>query len=189
MKILGISGTNGSGKDTVSQMLADDHGWLFVSASADLIIPELKRRGLSLEREQMAALTAEWNRQNKGAVVDKAVELYKKKSENQRYEGLVISSIRHPWEVGRIHELGGRIVWVDAPARLRYARINARGQGDKDKKTFEQFLAEEETEMHQSGDEATLQTAAVKNKADIFINNAGATEDIKEQVKKALNLS
>jgi len=63
MKIIGIGGTNGSGKDTLSQILADDYGWLFVSASGDLIIPELKRRGLPLERKYMAALTAEWNRE------------------------------------------------------------------------------------------------------------------------------
>jgi cytidylate kinase len=78
MKLIGISGTNGSGKDSLGQMLAESHDWLFVSVSGNLIIPELKKRGLPLEREYMAALTAEWNRNERmGAVIDKAIEYFK----------------------------------------------------------------------------------------------------------------
>jgi len=31
LKIIGLAGTNGSGKDTVGHILADKHGYLFVS--------------------------------------------------------------------------------------------------------------------------------------------------------------
>lgn len=189
MKIIGIGGTNGSGKDTLSQILDDDYGWLFVSASADLIIPELKRRGLPLEREQMAALTAEWNRRAKGAVIDRAVERFRKQSKSHAYNGLVISSLRHSWEANRVHELGGKIVWVDADPRVRYNRIFNRGQGDKDKKSFEQFLAEERKEMVHSGDAATLNWQGVKDQADIFLqNDSNDIETFKTAAQKALNL-
>ncbi len=189
MKLIGIGGTNGSGKDTLSQILADDYGWLFVSASDDLIIPELKRRGLPLEREQMAALTAEWNRTNKGAVVDKAIEKFDAMSKTKVYNGLVISSIRHPWEVDRIHAHGGQVVWVDADPKVRYERIFNRGQGDKDRKTFQQFQAEEKAEMEHSGDQATLNMAGVKTMADIFItNDSNQIEDFKGLVKQKLGL-
>jgi dephospho-CoA kinase len=189
MKIIGVGGTNGSGKDTLSEMLASDYGWLFVSVSGDLIIPELKRRGLPLEREQMAGLTAEWNRVIKGAVIDKAVELFNEQNKTHTYKGLVISSIRHPWEVDRVQELGGKIVWVDADPEIRYRRIFNRGQGDKDQKTFEQFLAEEQAEMDHSGDEATLNMAAVKAGADTFLaNDTNNLEDFKQAAQKALGL-
>jgi cytidylate kinase len=190
MKIIGIGGTNGSGKDTLSQILADDFGWLFVSASGDLIIPELKRRGLPLERKYMAALTAEWNREiSKGAVVDKAIEKFEQMSKSHEYEGLVISSIRHPWEADRVHELAGRIIWVDADSKIRYDRIFNRGQGDKDKKSFERFLAEEQTEKEHAGDEATLNWQGVKDRADIFISNdSNDIEEFKRIAQKALNL-
>src|SRR5437868_13124462 len=154
MKIIGIGGTNGSGKDTLSQILAQDYGWLFVSSSGDLIIPELQKRGLPLERKQMAALTAEWNRAQKGAVVDKAIEKFNNESKSRQFNGLVVSSLRHPWEADRVHELGGQIVWIDADPKTRYDRIFNRAQGDKDKKTFTQFLAEEKQEMNNTGDES-----------------------------------
>ena len=190
MKIIGIGGTNGSGKDTLSQILADDYGWLFVSASGDLIIPELKRRGLPLERKYMAALTAEWNREiSQGAVVDKAVEKFEETSKSHDYEGLVISSIRHPWEAERIHELGGRVVWVDADPKVRYKRIFSRGQGDKDNKSFEQFMAEEQTEKVHAGDEATLSWQGVKDRADVFLtNDSNDVEAFKQASQKALGL-
>lgn len=190
MKIIGIAGTNGSGKDTISDILANDYGWLFVSSSRDLIIPELKRRNLPIEREQMAALTAEWRRQvGTGATVNRAIEKFQSENKSHKYNGLVISSLRHPWEVDRIHELGGQIVWVDADPKVRYQRIYNRGQGVKDQKTFKQFLAEEQAEMeHHSGDDATLNMSGVKAKADIYLENNGSLEQFQAAVEKTLAL-
>jgi dephospho-CoA kinase len=189
MKIIGIGGTNGSGKDVLSEILADDYGWLFISSSRDLLIPELKRRGLPAEREHMSALSAEWNRQSgTGALIDKAVERFNELDQSGSYQGLVISSIRHPWEVKRIHELKGKIVWIDADPKIRYGRIFNRGQGDKDKKSFQEFLEEEEREMVHSGDEATLNWQGVKDRADIFItNDYDNLEDFKQAIQESLS--
>lgn len=188
MKIIGVAGTNGSGKDTVSQLLAD-RGWLFISASGDLFIPELKKRGLPLERDQMAALSTEWRKElGMGAVIDKAVELYEKRVQDHEYEGLVISSLRHPGEANRVHEFGGQVVWVDANPKIRYGRIYNRGQGAKDQKTFDQFLVEEQAEMQHSGDKATLSIADVKSKADIYLENNGSLEEFQAAAEKALDL-
>ena len=184
MKILGVGGTNGSGKDTLCQILADDYGWLFVSASDDLLVPELKKRGLPLERENMRDLSSEWRRDlGLGAIIDKAVE----KFDASKYKGLVISSLRNHGEADRVHELGGQVVWVEADPKIRYQRIFNRGQGDKDKKTYEQFLAEEQAERQHQGDEATLSWQGVKDRANVFLVND--TSDIayfKNVVKKAL---
>ncbi|HET6863760.1 MAG TPA: AAA family ATPase [Candidatus Saccharimonadales bacterium] len=188
MKLIGIGGTNGSGKDTLAQILVEDYGWVFVSVS-DILREELKKRGLPIERKHLRALSAEWRRKyHHGHVVDLAVERFKDK--NNRAEKLVVSSLRNPGEAERIHELGGQVAWVDADSKLRYKRIYSRQRSTEDQKTFEQFLAEEQEEMeHHQGDEATLSLAGVKAKADIFLtNDSDDIEQFKHEVKKALSL-
>lgn len=186
MNIIGIGGTNGSGKDTIGQYLAEKR-YLFVSVS-DILRDELERRKLPIERENLRSLSAEWRRQHGlGVLIDKAFEKFKKQADI--YRGLAIASLRNHGEADRVHELGGKVVWVDADSKVRYERIHSRQRSTEDKKTFEQFLAEEEVEMHHSGDEATLSLAGVKERADIFIeNNSNNKEVFKKSVQKALTL-
>src|SRR4051812_47196272 len=148
LKIIGISGTNGSGKDSVGHVLHDRHSYLFVSVT-DLLRAELNRRGVEVDREHLRELSAEWRREYGYAVlVDRAIEEF-----NQlkgKYVGVAIASLRNPAEADRIHELGGVVLWIDADAHIRYERIQnnaeARARAGEDSKSFEEFLAEEEAE-------------------------------------------
>ena len=186
MKIIGIAGTNGSGKDSLGEILANDYGWLFVSVT-DILRHGLNERGLSIERENLRNLSAQWRRQSGlGVLVDKALEIYRKNPAG--YKGLAIASLRNSGEADRVHELGGQVVWVDADPKVRYKRIISRLRSDEDRKTYEQFLAEEHAEMEHSGDEATLNISGVKAKADVFIENNGALEEFKKIIQQALEL-
>jgi len=182
LSIIGLSGTNGSGKDTVGQLLQDKHGYFFISVT-DLLRAELRRRNLPIERSNLRELSAEWRREKGlGVLVDQALEAYAEQQE--RYAGVVISSLRNPYEADRIHELGGSVIWVDADSRIRYDRISKAqraGRENEDGKSYEQFLAEEEAEMHASGDAATLDMASVKARADLTILNESANLSQLEQ--------
>jgi cytidylate kinase len=191
IQILGIAGTNGSGKDTLGQLLAEKHNYFFISVT-DLLRDEARQRGLTVSRENLRKISAEWRREfGLGVLIDKAVEEYKAKQE--KYSGVVMASLRNPGEVERVHELDGQVVWLDADSRLRYDRIQAnahlRGRLGEDEKTFDEFLKEEEEEMSHSGDEATLNMAGVKNSSDIFIVNNQSDLDVFEaEIKRALEL-
>lgn len=174
-QIIGLSGTNGAGKDTVGELLAKEHNFLFISVT-ELLRDEARRRGLPVTREVLRQISAEWRREHGlGVLVDRAVDLFQTKAGN--YRGLVMSSLRNPGEADRLHELGGIVVWVDADPQTRYARIQAnaasRNRSGEDDKTFEQFLAEEQAELHRQaeGDDATLNTLAVKERSDRTITN------------------
>jgi cytidylate kinase len=177
IKIIGISGTNGSGKDAMGHVLALKHNYLFVSVT-DLLREEAKRRGMSVDRENLRMISAEWRRKyGYGVLVDQAFNYYKELEE--KYAGLAIASLRNPHEADRVHELGGIVVWVDANVKTRYERIQRnlaeRGRADEDMKSFDQFVIEEEMEMHTppGGDDANLNMGAVKTRADMVVNNEG----------------
>lgn len=177
--LIGISGTNGAGKDTVGGILADTFGYVFTSVTVPMRA-ELERRGCPTDREHMRELSAEWRREHGLAVlVDKAIEEYGEQAKAK--SGLAIASLRNPAEADRVHELGGIVIWIDAEPRVRYERIQAnaaaRNRADEDNRTFEQFLAEEQAEMHALGDAATLDMAAVKAKCDFTLVNGFATPD------------
>jgi len=186
IKIIGISGTNGSGKDSLGQMLAERHGWLFVSVT-DILREELKKRGEPIERENLRALSSEWHHKyGAGALTEMAVKEFKAKNRNNRYSGLVVASLRRPGEIKTVHEFGGKLVWVDADPKVRYGRISGRGRSAEDSKSFEDFLAEEEKEMHGSTGH-TLNMMQVKELADVFLkNNGDDIEKFKDEAEKAL---
>ena len=168
MRIIGIGGTNGAGKDTLAQVLVERYGFLFVSVS-DVLRDEARRRGLPVERDVLRTISAEWRREHGlGVLVDRSLDLL-----TESHAGIVIASIRNPGEADRIHELGGRLIWVDAPAKVRYDRVIARARTEEDAKTYGEFLAEEAAERAHSGDGATLSLEAVKACADVVIENPG----------------
>lgn len=185
MKIIGIAGTNGSGKDSVGQILRENYGYLFVSVT-DILRDELRSQGKPIKRENMRELGDSWRREHGLAVlVDKAIEIFN--SQNKEFKGLAIASIRNLGEVEHIHELGGVMVWVDAKPKVRYGRITDRSRSAEDAKTYEQFLQEEQDEMHVYGDEAGLAVGEVKKLCDISIeNNSDDKEILKSTVTRAL---
>lgn len=189
IKIIGIAGTNGSGKDTVGQTLAEQHNFLFVSVT-DLLRTELKHRNVAIDRENLRTLSAEWRRQYGLAVlVDRAMDEFRRADGD--FAGLAISSLRNPYEADRVHELGGIVLWIDADPKTRYRRIqnNAanRARSGEDNTTYDQFLAQEAAEMHSSGDAATLDMAAVKRRSDmVLINDNTNLEQFKDFITQQL---
>ena len=192
MILYGLSGTNGSGKDSLAHFLASKHNFLYISSS-DLLRDEASKRGLAVERDVLRTISAELRREGGlGVLIDKAVELYKSEGGDVAYTGLITGSLRNPGEADRIHELGGKMIWVDADARIRYERIISadRGRGDTESsKTFEQFLTEQEAEMKHSGDAATLSITDVKDRCDLFIvNDSNNLANLEQATLKTLGI-
>lgn len=195
LKLIGVAGTNGSGKDTIGHMLAEHYGFLFITVT-ELLREECRRRGLPVERENLRSISAEWRRESgMGVLVDKAVEAFHQLPDADRYAGLVVASLRNPGENDRVHELGGVVLWVDGDPKVRYERVQknaaSRGRAEEDTKTFEQFLAEEDAEMHppENADAAVLNMAAVKDEADLFVeNNSSDLQTFEKQFTTVLGL-
>lgn len=172
-EIIGIAGTNGAGKDALGHLLAEAKNYHLVSAS-DILRDELRRTGVPLERENLAALSQRWRVESNdtGILTVKAMEQYEREKES--YNGLAIISLRHPEEAERIKQHGGVIVWVDADQRHRYDRLQQGNRGrSEDHVSFEEFKKAEYREMHPDSDatHGALNMKGVKDLADVFVEN------------------
>jgi dephospho-CoA kinase len=174
-QIVGISGTNGAGKDELGLLLAERCGYHFHSVS-ELLRAELTRQGKEITRENTSALSKQWRNESgdDGVMFTKAIEQYLQEKDEKGYKGVALVNMRHPGEVATIHSYGGVAVWIDANQQVRYDRIQSANRGRaEDLVTFEQFQADEYREMHPPADApaGTLNMAAVKEIADIHIEN------------------
>lgn len=172
-KIVGIAGTNGAGKDTLGELLAERCGYKFVSVS-DILREELTQRGKTHERHHMRALSTEWAQAHGPAVLSlKTIEAYVMEEEAEGYQGLGIGSIRRIAEAEAIQQEGGVVIWVDADRHTRYERLQAAKRGrHEDMQSFDEWASQEEVEMHpKSSDPNILNMAGVRDVADIKIDN------------------
>jgi len=192
-EIVGISGTNGAGKDELGKLLAERCGYHFFSGS-DLLRAELQRQGKPIIRENLAALSKQWRNESgdDGIIVTKGVEAYFAERGEKGYKGMAIVSLRHPGEADAIHRHGGVVVWVDANQELRYERIKAANRGrNEDMVTFEQFQADEDREMNPPANapSGTLNMAGVRDVADYHIvNDFLSLEEYREFLIKEFEL-
>jgi len=211
--IIGITGTNSSGKDTVAAILKEE-GFDSFSCS-DAIREELKKLDFLESRENLIALGNELRETlGMGIWAKKCLRLIIRyvpnrefgsipKSEafsiaqNRRFCGsskpkvfsyastkATVSSIRHPVEIEELRKASDFVLLaVDAPPKLRYIRKQAR-EREGDLSSYEDFLASESKEMGGSG--ANQQIHKCIGQADYALINDGTEDELKVKVLEIL---
>lgn len=172
-KIIGISGTNGAGKDTLGELLAERCGYKFVSVS-DILREELTKQEIPHEREHLGNLSTKWAREHgPGVLSAKTIEAYQAEEEAEGYKGLAVGSIRRPAEAKIIQEEGGIVFWVDADQQTRYKRLQSGNRNRAtDRLSFDEWVFEENREMNPATDDPTvLNMAATRDVCDVKIMN------------------
>ncbi len=161
---IGVTGTLGSGKDTLAAYLVSK-GFEHISLS-DLIREELKKNNREITRDNLVKEGNEMReREGNGVLAKRAIE---RTNEEKNY---VVTSVRNPLEVKTLAGSGKFVLLsVDAPAELRFERIIARGRKEKDAKTFEEFKEIEDREM-MSDNKSSQQIRACMNMAKFTIVN------------------
>jgi dephospho-CoA kinase len=143
--ILGLTGLNCSGKDSVADYLVENKGFIHFSLS-DELRNILRAKGISPTRENLIAIGKKI-RDTKGNQ-ELAKRVLKRAGKNKDY---VFTSIRHPDEIKKLRENKDFVlinVW--APARVRFGRSLRRNRPG-DPKTFKSFLELEKKEFKTSG--------------------------------------
>jgi len=147
MKLIGVAGTAGSGKDTVTSILTRLFGLPNLSTSD--MVRAITRQVYHLPpefnpvRDQLYVVGNYLRAEVNPATLVKLCIL---EATAQGLHGGVLSGLRSMGEAAAIREAGGIIIGVDADPRIRYERIYARSRDAESQKTFEEFLAQDQYE-------------------------------------------
>jgi dephospho-CoA kinase len=174
--IIGITGTDGSGKGTVVEYLVAKKGFTHYS-SREFIMEHLTAAELEPTRNNMR-ITANKLRAKYGN--DFVVSQAFKKAAKDGVTNVVIESVRALAEANFLKANGGILLAVDADQVVRFTRVQGR-RSESDKVTFEEFQAHEELEKNDP-DPNGMQKAKVMEMADHTITNNGTFSELQHQV-------
>lgn len=196
MTLYGVAGTNGSGKDSVMQVLSECG--FFVFNTGDALRQITKAVMGTTQRGGNDSPTGRIGNAQRavypGGMVSLGMIDYWARilhmDKDLQPAGLVIGSVRSVSEAGTLHDFGGKLIAVDAEPKVRYERIVARARTYEKSITFEQFMAEDEAEMGRGETDPTkFGTAQLIDMADITLqNNGNDIEVFMSQVKQTLGL-
>ena len=180
--ILGVSGLNGAGKGEVVSYL--EARSFYGYSLSDVIRDDLRDQGIEESRERMIETgNAIRSALGPGGL---ALRLVDRLLPDRNY---VVDSVRHPEEVAVLRARTSRfkLIWVAADEALRLERIRERGRSG-DPATREKLRRLEELELG-SDDPSAQQLLAVRDLADITIENNGTLEELHASVQETLGQS
>jgi dCMP deaminase len=180
--ILGVSGLNGAGKGEVVSYL--EARSFYGYSLSDVIRDDLRAQEIEESRERMIeAGNAIRSALGPGGL---ALRLLDRLLPDRNY---VVDSVRHPEEVAVLRARTSRfkLIWVAADEAVRLERIRERGRSG-DPMTGEELRRLEELELG-SDDPSAQQLMAVRDLADITIENNGTLEELHASVQEALGQS
>jgi dephospho-CoA kinase len=176
--IIGLVGTMGAGKGVCADYLGKK-GFEYHSLS-DEIRAELKSRGLPETRELLTSVGNDLRTRFGSGIL--AQRVLNKIVPGKDY---VVDSIRNPEEVKKLQARSDFIlIKIDAPARVRFDRIQARARTG-DIKTFDKFFAQETMETD-STNPNKQRIQATADKAQYTLVNDSTLEIFYQRIDKLL---
>ena len=176
-QIIGLSGRNSAGKDTLAEYLTENFGYTHVS-TGDMVRGEAMKLYGNIERETLQKVGPAYKAEHGAGVF---VKLALKQP-----RPIIVSGIRSMGEFNVIKNAGGVMVFVDADPKLRYERMKKRARDAEASKGFEEFMKLDEAEKNAGAADADFRVDEINEKADIQIDNSGTKDEFFKKVESEL---
>jgi len=171
--VLGLIGRIGSGKTAVADYLVKTHDAKYLRFS-DVLKDILARVHKENTRENLQNLGAAL----RGIFGDGILaEVLRQDILDSEKRVVVVDGIRYADEVDMVKSLGGKVIYVKAPDKMRYERTVRRATRGEAKLTFEQFKKSEV-----KGTERFIDVLG--EQADYAIENSGTLEDLRKKAEE-----
>ena len=180
--IIGITGTNGAGKDTLAGILVRKINYPHFSLS-DKLRETCHEKNILPSRENLTNLGNKLRQEFGGDYLSQKVLL-------KAPDNFIVTSIRNPKEIEPFQKAGKFVlISIDAPIETRYQRIidNQDRSGEKigeSEISFAEFKTQEEREME--GESFGQQLGKLISMADVSILNEGTIEELTNKVEEII---
>ncbi len=180
-KIIGITGTLGSGKGTIVDYLVEHKGFKHYSVRK-FLIQEIEKRGLPNNRDSMVLVADDLRATHAPSYI--VEELYKQAVAQDK--PAIIESVRAIGEVNKLKEKKGFYLFaIDARPEIRYKRITAR-KSSSDNVSYDEFMANEKREMTNIDPNKGNIFACMQN-ANYSFENSGTLQELEQQISSTMN--
>lgn len=180
-ELIGIAGSFASGKDTIAHALEADYGFTHVS-TGDMVREVAQRERGSIERPVLREVADQHrHRDGAGVFIEHAL--------SDKPRPLVITGIRSLGEAKALKAAGGLLLFIDAPADVRYERMQARHRDLETELTLKQFEDNEAKEWHAGETDADFNLRDIKAMADVVMDNVIPIDEFIAEAERKLNVS
>ncbi len=183
MKVVGITGTIGSGKEVVSDALKKKFNSYYVSLSS-VIRGELEKRKKLFNRVSLQDMGNEMRKKYGTHILAMLAVEYLGKDK----EMIIIDGIRNPGEAEYLRKKfqgDFKLIAVDAPKEVRFERMLKRSR-PTDPKTKEEFEALDKRDEGEGESLYGQQTRKCFELADFCVVNNGSMERFEAKIKEVI---
>ena len=180
MKVIGLTGTIGSGKEVVKEFLKRKLNCYHVTLS-DIIKAEIQKKGGSIDRTTMQNIGNEMRQKYGNHILAKLAVEYLGRDK----EAIIVDGVRNMAEIEYLKEKFGnnfKLVAVNAPQEVRFQRVVERGRDDP--RAWEEFVKTDERDQGTGEPESGQHVKDCVANADYTIVNDGTLEELEEKVNE-----
>lgn len=180
MKVIGLTGTMGSGKEVVKDFIKQKHNCYYVTLS-DIIKSEIEKKKGSLNRAALQDIGNEMRKKYGNHILAMLAVEYLGRDK----QAIIVDGIRHTAEIDYLKKKFGdnfKLVAVDAPQEVRFQRVTSRGRDDPN--AWEEFVKADERDQGINEPEYGLHVKDCVDRADYLIVNDGSLEELENKVNE-----